>query len=1147
MSHIPEHKIVKGLVGSSASFYIAKKLTENELQPPALIVTPTLKDAENITEELGLFLPKELFNIITLKPWDVKPYDLLTPHNAIVSERLHAFWQLLHGSPIVVAPITALLQKVIPSDILEHSKIKLETNQTINLNEFKKQLLSIGYKLQEQVLSAGDLAIRGNIIDVFPPNSDLPVRVELFGDDIEVMRFFHSETQRSDKVIGEFILIPNREVLLTDKCVELASKKIKEMADSVGIQKPERDKWISQLRDGVFPRDVDSLLPFFFESLDHPLDYLPENGMLIIIDESKITEEIEKFEVLVQEGFENGIKDLRLVPPKESLYINSKEFAEKAGKFKTTLQIESLKREDLREGLLIPTSPLTEVSPVTHRSGKDPLSPFINHIKKWKYDGNHIIIVSHTNEQLTRLREILALHNFELRVIDAPIFDKLDSLSGGEKIIYAALGFISKGFEYTQDHLVLIAEEEIFGVSRKRRAPKASPGAAFFTSLEELKDDDLVVHIEHGIGKYGGLHQIKHRGQKQEFLLIIYKDEDRLYLPVHRVNLLQKYIGHEKERPPLDQLGSQAWEKRRKKVKKGVEELAHELLKLYAQREMARGYKFSAPDNNFLEFESEFEFEETEDQAQAIDDVIDDMCKHKPMDRLICGDVGYGKTEVAMRAAFKAVLDHKQVAVVCPTTLLASQHERTFKGRLAQFPVTIELLSRFKTPSEQKKILGKLFSGEVDIIIGTHALFSKDVKFKNLGLIVIDEEQRFGVKQKEGLKIVRTEVDVLTLTATPIPRTLSFTLSGLRDLSTINTPPADRRTVQTFVTPFHEEIIRNAILEEIKRGGQVFFVHNRVQTINSVLNMLENLVPEAKYGIAHGQLAERALEKVMAQFLNEEIDVLICSTIIESGLDIPTANTLIVNRADAFGLAQLYQLRGRVGRAKDQAFAYFLIPADQTITEEAQKRLEVLERYTDFGSGFRIASHDLEIRGGGDILGREQSGHIAAIGFEFYTKLLNEAIKNLRGAKIEPTIEPEIHINVTALLPESYIAETRGRLTVYKRLALASSDDDLERLSTELKDRFGEIPVETKNLISIMRIKIRLQTLHVTSITETSRGVVLEFAPSTKISHEKVMTLISKMSHKYQLKPTSKLVIIMENTNVETIKNELDILLQTLL
>ena len=435
----------------------------------------------------------------------------------------------------------------------------------------------------------------------------------------------------------------------------------------------------------------------------------------------------------------------------------------------------------------------------------------------------------------------------------------------------------------------------------------------------------------------------------------------------------------------------------------------------------------------------------------------------------------------------------------------------------------------------------------MDIIIGTHAIFSRNVKFKNLGLVVVDEEQRFGVRQKEKLKTLRTEVDVLTLTATPIPRTLSFTLGGLRDLSTINTPPADRRTVQTFVTPFHEEIIRNSILEELKRGGQIFFVHNRVQTINSVLNMLENIVPEAKYGIAHGQLPERTLEKVMAQFLNGETDVLICSTIIESGLDIPTANTLIVNRADTFGLAQLYQLRGRVGRAKDQAFAYFLIPSDQTITEEAQKRLEVLERYTDFGSGFRIASHDLEIRGGGDILGREQSGHISAIGFELYTKLLNEAIKNLQGAKLESIIEPEIHINVTALLPASYIPETRGRLTVYKRLALASNDDDLERLSAELKNRFGEIPIETKNLISIMQIKTRLQKLRANSITETPEGIILELDHSTKISSEKVMKLISKMPRKYQLKPASRLAIIMEKSNPETIKNELDILLQTLL
>lgn len=1139
-------QIVKGLTGSSASFYIAQKIKEGTLAPPLLIATPTLKDAENIYEELKLFSP-ESFNFLIYPPWESKPFDLLTPTLSTISERINVLWQLQSKSPIVIAPINALIQWVIPKEILERELTELSVGKIIDLNLLKNQLLSLGYRLQDRVFEKGDFAVRGNIIDVFSANMGSPVRIELFGDEIEFLRFFHPETQRSENNIDDIIILPNREIILKDEYIESAQKEIKERSDSIGIQKISRDHWVSQLKNSIYPREVDSWLPFFYSSLSRPIDYLSSSGTLILIDEKKIQEEGEKFEALCREGYEIGIKDLRLLPQKEKLYIRLREWNQGV-EDASVLQIESLKREDITEGVSINTLPIIGIKPVTHTLREDPLKPFLSHIRIWKDNGNQIIIVNHTKEQLGRLKELLELHRFELRILDSPVLENLNKLSGKENIIYGSLGFISKGFEYPDLHLIFIAEEEVFGVHRKRRAKisKESPGAAFFTSLEELREGDLVVHVEHGIGEYGGLHQIKHGTIKKEFLLLSFKGGDRLYLPVHRVNLLQKYIGHDKGRAPLDQLGGQAWDKRRKKVNKAVEELAHELLKLYAKRELAKGFSYSIPDNYFLEFESEFEFEETEDQQQAIDDVINDMCNQRPMDRLVCGDVGYGKTEVAMRAAFKAVMDHKQVAILCPTTILASQHERTFKERFSKFPITIESLSRFKSTAEKKAVANKLLKGEVDIVIGTHALLSKDIKFKDLGLAIIDEEQRFGVKHKERLKSLRTEIDVLTLTATPIPRTLSFTLSGLRDLSTINTPPIDRHAIQTYVTPFHEEIIRNAILEELKRGGQVFFVHNRVQTIDAVLKMLETLIPEAKYGVAHGQLPERALEKVMGRFLSGEIDVLICSSIIESGLDIPTANTLIVNRADTFGLAQLYQLRGRVGRSKEQALAYFLIPSDQTITEEAQKRLEVIERYTEFGSGFRIASHDLEIRGGGDILGRDQSGHISAIGFELYTKLLNESIKSLKGEKVEATIEPEINIQIPALLPGSYIQETKERLTIYKRLAMASTEDDLGRIRMELKDRFGEIPVETENLILIMSIKIRLQKLKVKCITASSDQVILEFDSTTKVSHEKIIGLITKWPLKYQLRPANKLVLLEKNPSIDFIKVELDNLLQTI-
>ncbi|HLB58699.1 MAG TPA: transcription-repair coupling factor, partial [Bdellovibrionota bacterium] len=658
---------------------------------------------------------------------------------------------------------------------------------------------------------------------------------------------------------------------------------------------------------------------------------------------------------------------------------------------------------------------------------------------------------------------------------------------------------------------------------------------------------DYVVHVEHGIGQYEGLKQLFREGGQKDYLLLRYKGKDRLYLPVHRVNLLQKYIGPEQGRIQLDQLGGQSWERRKRRVNEAVEELAGELLKLYAAREIVKGYKFSPPDPFFHEFEGTFEFEETEDQQRAIDEVLEDMCKQKPMDRLVCGDVGYGKTEVALRAAFKSVLDHKQVAVLCPTTLLAAQHERTFKERFKDFPVTIELLSRFRTTREQKEVIKKIERGEIDILIGTHLLLSKRVQFRDLGLVVIDEEQRFGVKQKERLKSLRTEVDILTLTAKPIPRTLSLSLSGLRDLSIINTPPADRHAIKTFVTPFHEEVIRDAILNELQRGGQIFFVHNRVQTIASITRTLQQILPEARFGIAHGQLPERALEKVMSRFLNREIDVLVCSAIIESGLDIPSANTLVVNRADTFGLAQLYQLRGRVGRSKEQAYAYLLIPSDQTITIEAQQRLEVLQRYTEFGSGFRIASHDLELRGGGDILGGEQSGHIAAVGFELYTRLLDEAIRTLRGEKVEPQIEPEIKLQVPAFIPQEYIADTKQRLALYKRLATASSDEELGILRQEMRDRFGPVPNPTENLFQVMCVKHRLQRLRARTLTATADQITLEFDPSTPLKTEQVLLLITNSPNRYSLKPGDRFVIItQEPITVPVVLQEIEALLKTL-
>jgi transcription-repair coupling factor (superfamily II helicase) len=757
-----------------------------------------------------------------------------------------------------------------------------------------------------------------------------------------------------------------------------------------------------------------------------------------------------------------------------------------------------------------------------HLKDEDPLVPIIHLLRDRQAKGENIVLTCHNKVQAERLSDLFRWQGLQLLHFDSSFETLHDTPAAAFRIRLARL---SSGFRWPAEKLSIITDEELFG-SKVIRKPKARAPLEHFTSFSELIEGDYLVHEQHGIGRYRGLKNLSFEGTNSDFIQLEYLGGDKLYLPVYRLNLLQRYVGPGDAPPFLDRLGGTRWDKAQKKAIHDILTTAKELLRIYASRELYPGYPFPPSDLSYEEFSAAFPYDETPDQERAIDDVSRDMEIERPMDRLICGDVGYGKTEVAMRAAFKAAIAGKQIAVLVPTTLLALQHFESFTKRFEKTPVRVEMLSRFRSAKEQTAIVEELKRGTVDIIIGTHRLLQKDVSFKDLGLLIIDEEQRFGVAHKERIKKLRATVDCLTLTATPIPRTLHLSLSGIRDISVIDTAPMDRLSILTHIVPFDDGVIRHAILTELARGGQLFFVHNRVETIRSMEEYLKRLIPEASIAVAHGQLKEHELEDVMHRFLTRQHNVLLTTSIIESGLDIPSANTILVNRADTFGLAQLYQIRGRVGRSNIRAYAYLLIPADGIISPTAKKRLSVLSRFTELGSGFQIAMHDLEIRGSGNILGRAQSGHVAAIGYEMYTKLLNREIKKLQGKVVEEEIEPEIHLPVSAFFPEAYMTDPGMRLDLYRRLASRETIEEVKDLEREMTDRFGELPPEGKNLIGIMEIKVLAKSLKIHQISFDGRTFACQLDKSTPLDFDKLAKLLEKEPHRYRLRPPDRILSI---------------------
>ena len=1133
---------VAGLEGSAPAYLLSRLITESGA--PLLIFTADSESADELCRELRYFAAQP-DGVFLFPCWDITPFDAASPHPDLVGERLNALVRLLDGrARAVVLPLSCALQRVIPRRTLGEVCQYLVAGEELEREGLIEKLVKLGYAHVPIVEDRGSFSVRGGILDIFPPDLARPVRIEFFGDLVETMRLFAPVSQRSLEPLDELVLLPSREVILSDQVLKDFAPRLKKRCDHLGIGADRRRELLEQLQHAIYPPGIDFLQPLFHPDLETVLDYAGPEAIRVLYDPAAVSDAALRF----GEDLEHAVicaeaRGAVTCEPAE-LYLSHEELqrlvADGPRLLLPRLEIEGEGGELQRLQTVANTDLRLEVNP----EGDRVLGPLTEKIVSWIAAGFRVLIPCHQAGQARRLYELLSHYRLPLEVSEERFPQASLRPPGRVEIL---IGEISRGFRLEAEHLIVIAEEEIFGKRVKRRGLSEARKQQLLTSLAELKPGDHMVHIDFGVALYRGLQHLSLTGLEGDFLLLEYAGGDKLYLPVDRINLVQRYVGAEGIQPKLDRLGAAGWEKAKAKARSEVQEMAAELLKIHAAREVQEGFRFSVADDMYREFEAAFAFEETPDQATAIDQVIADMESPRPMDRLVCGDVGYGKTEVAMRAAFKATLDGKQVAILVPTTVLAQQHAESFAARLKEYPVRVEMLSRFRTPVQQKEILAGLKKGDVDIIIGTHRLLQKDVVFKDLGLLIVDEEQRFGVAHKERLKQFRAVVDILTLTATPIPRTLYQSLMGIRDLSIIDTAPVDRLAIKTYVSRSSDELIREAVLRELRRGGQVFFVHNRVQTIGAMADELRRIVPEARIVVGHGQMAEKELERVMLSFMHGEANLLLCTTIIESGLDIPSANTLIVNRADTFGLSQLYQLRGRVGRSKQRAYAYLLIPGEGSLTPDARERLKIIQELTELGAGFRIATHDLEIRGAGDLLGARQSGDIVAVGYELYAELLDEAVRTLKGEEMPERVEPEIKLKIPAFIPEQYVKDPNQRLLIYKKLTQPADEAEIDDIRAELVDRFGPLPMAAIYLLDVMRIRVLLKRLLVKEIELAGNDLVLSFHERTPVSPDSITALLRKEKGKYRFTPDFRLYARIADSSFDGVLAEARNLLKLLL
>ena len=1060
-------------IGGSAAARLATTVRQ-QLKSPVLVVTASTKVAEQRQAEIDFFSGETGSPAVHFPSYNISPFKFMSYHNETAARRIRALYAMIEGhrTQTTVTTAAALCQRLIPKSVLVGFAELIIAEEEIEPDRLVAKLVAGGYTRSVVVEEPGDFCVRGGIIDIFSPLYDNPLRIELFGDFAESIRFFSPASQRSLDHVHEAIILPAREVTLEKAQLDVIVGRFRARALEQELPRTTVRNVVQRIKEqGVFP-GIESLTPLIYDRMDTLFDYLPGNTVIIADNPAELAQAAEKSEQLAQVNHDKACSEKHLcVEPKE-LFLSWEEISADLAR-REFISLAPLRVTGIGDRLPLDAEVAdnSDLVLAMDRAKKtdQPAAPLVQWIAAQQDAGRAMVMVCETDRQVGRLSAILEPHG--VQAVTGQPFPL--NLRPGR--VFICRGRLSAGFVWPADGLAVVTEAEVFGsrVKRPRRSPKTV--RTELLAFSDLKQADLVVHDEHGIGQYEGLVKLNLEGIVNDYLLIVYRDDDRLYLPVDRMGLIQKYMGVEGMMPALDKMGGRSWERAKEKVRKSAEKIAGELLKIYAQRKVNTGHGYGAADSHFADFEANFAYDETPDQRKAIEDVLEDMRNPEPMDRLVCGDVGYGKTEVALRASFLAVSEAKQVAMLVPTTVLAEQHYATFTQRFDAYPVKVACLSRFRSKAEQRRIVEEIKKGTVDIVIGTHRLLQKDVTFADLGLFILDEEQRFGVRHKEKLKRLRTTVDVLALTATPIPRTLHLSMVGIRDISIISTPPEQRHAIITYVCEFDDTVISEAIRSELARGGQIFFVHNNVHAIDRMAAYLQERVPEVRLAVAHGQMAEDDLEEVMMRFMQREVDMLVCTTIIESGIDVATANTILVNRADRFGLSQIYQLRGRVGRSDEQAYAYLFIPEESRLGKNAQKRLKVLMEHSDLGSGFQIAMNDLKIRGGGAILGASQSGHIAAVGYDMFLKLMEEAVAQLKGEPRIEGLEPEINLPMSAFVVEDYVADIDQRLSIYRRLAKMKDLKEITAMKVELADRFGPLPQETENLL----LKIMLRVLSV--------------------------------------------------------------------
>ena len=1114
-----------GVVGAARGL-IAARLARALPGDPLLLLVASDDRARELIDDIASFLhPDELPRLRLFPESSVLPYSRLSPEPEDWAERLRTLYDLLHGKPlIIVATVAAAMRRCPPREFIARGARTVRHGELIDPKELSAWLTDYGYEECGLCEDEGSFARRGGILDVWPPTAAAPVRLELDGERLASLRAFDPASQRSRGELREILLIPVRDIPFDEASRAKAAHRIRERSDASTLSGHERRVLIEAIHEGIALSGIETLMPLFHDATAELFDYLSPKTRAVIDDAVEADAAAEAHRREIAALYADTQSPERVVAPDE-VVLPAELFRGRVGAL-PGIRFNALRVEGEGPATMELSAGMTgnaELRALVQGAARheDMLSPLARQIRTMADTGWRVVLTCHTEVQAERLKDLFRWHEIRTVPFDGP-FEQLDELAASA--VRLRIGRISAGFRWEAERLAVITDAEIFGGKAPRRRPTSRPMEPF-TSFAELTEGDLLVHEQHGIGRYLGLKHLQIDASAADFLLLEYLGGDRLYLPVYRLNLVGRYIGSGDAAPALDRLGGTRWAQLRRKVAQEIRQMAKELLQIYAARQVHPGTPLPESGAPYEEFAAAFPYDETPDQERAIDEIMRDLSIERPMDRLVCGDVGYGKTEVAMRAAYRAVLNGMQVAVLVPTTVLAFQHHESFQRRFAGTAVGIGMLSRFVPPKKQKETIGALRDGSCDIVIGTHRLLQKDIGFRNLGLLIIDEEHRFGVRHKERIKKLRSTVHVMAMTATPIPRTLNFSLTGIRDISVINTPPADRQSIATYVAPFDEGIVRQAILREMARGGQVFFVHNRVETIGSMRDRLARLVPEARIVVGHGQLPEHALERVMIEFLEKRADVLLCTTIIESGLDIPSANTILINRADAMGLAQLYQLRGRVGRSSVRACAYLLTPPDGEMSPIARKRLTVLKRFTELGSGFQIAMHDLEFRGAGNILGSAQHGHIAAVGYELYTRLLERAVRQMTGKKTEEEIDPELNLKVSAFLPESYVPDPGARIDLYKRLSSRESEAEIGALADELSDRFGPLPPEAGRLLGVMEVRLLARRLRIRQLSFDGAQLACQLDAASPLTTQQVLRIVQAEPSRYRIVPPDRLVV----------------------